>query len=223
MKLERRFFQGLGQRAEPVGYSFGVTDAVEGHPHRLEVIENDRFTCERYRGSQALSEQVMDEIGAVYTDAFKSRLAQHYGEKNVHLFVQYDIRQIRGYVGREDTHVVLLREKLNQNIVGFSYATPMDDRTKTVEMSLTAISEDSRGLGGWSLMMQGLENGIAADTRKYKRMTIMATTKDNFDEKFRKRYKRRIIREQDIFSSHGHHREITVRLGRNPLSRIVHR
>lgn len=223
MATEARQLRGQGDFSLLSAFSWRRAGTAEQTNQTVEILEDENFSCERYKGSRELSEQVGDFIGAIYSASFTPRLANHYGPLNVDLFVSDDIRRIKDYLRREDTHVILLREKQDQQIVGFSYAMPHDFMPKTIELNLTTIREGFRDRGGWSLMMQALENGIASEKRKYNRMRVTATTENNFDEKFKKRYKRRIISEQDVFSSHGHHRIFTVHMGKNPLPRLLHR
>lgn len=192
------------------------------NPRILELLENENFVSERFQGRPDLDRETFDAISNIYTTVFKPVLTNFYGEKNVDLFIEDNVNGMKRDLSRDDTNLVLLREKEGNRIVGFSYFYPSKESSETVEIGNTAILENFRGQGGWSLMMQNLDHGILSNSR-YKTMIRTVRTANDYAEKVRRRYHSGIINEQEINSSVGPQKEFTIRLGNNPLKRYLSR
>jgi hypothetical protein len=185
----------------------------------IERLENDNFFCERYKGSPVLLNQIQQDVDDIFVAVFRPMFARNVRKpEDIEDYLKDDIAILNQDLSKEEANVVLLREKQNNRIVGYSYSLPKS--SQVVCVGGTAIHQEYRKQGGWSLMMHILENGIASGG--YTTMVRCVNTTEGYLPKIVKRFSPGSVTIGRVINDYyGNSVDLSIDLKKNPLPRGV--
>jgi len=185
----------------------GVKNSNAERQSANEVQKNNYF-AECVQGSPELWGEVGQRVLDLHTKVFGDIYADNNSSLKTKSLLKEDAESLEVDLSSSDTTVVLLHDSATNEIVGFTYAYPLNSkplteqveqkaantfgdaayaemRNASTEVGITLIDEAHRGKGGWTKMMNELDKHVLG---KYRYMVRCVRRADNYSKKVQARY-----------------------------------
>ena len=184
-----------------------IINPAASQQDRREGIK--RFCVETVQGGNKTDAKYREEIVPLYKTIFRA----------VYTHLE-DLREgqetIKAGLLNPATTLIFLREGASQKLVGFTSASPTDGlgcvhtaeterimmglsetayadmQKETTEVGYTGILQANRRQGGWSLMMDALDEAVRGQ-KQYTYMLRFVRRAEDYSDKVQKRYKKDIV------------------------------